>query len=147
VRGREEEGLARERSLESRVRKLEEELRMSDGVVKEYAALVRTMQARSNSSVQELSAGPQIDKVHLEQSLQTRKNELEQIIAEFQTESQSTNHRLESLTHELDVVKSQLVAEQKTASSLTVELAKSRTELEKMKLEDATAAKMVARYM
>ncbi|KAF4615711.1 hypothetical protein D9613_012505 [Agrocybe pediades] len=147
VRGREEEGLARERSLESRVRKLEEDLGMSDGVVKEYAALVRTMQARSNSSVQELSAGPQIDKVHLEQSLQTRKNELERIIAEFQTESQSTNHRLDTLTHELDVVKSQLVAEQKTASSLTVELAKSRTEVEKMKLEDATAAKMVARYM
>jgi len=145
VRGREEEGLARERALEMKVRKLEQELKMSDGVVKEYAALVRDMQARSNPHDHDIPSLP--TNINLADFLKSKENDLENLFGEFQTTSHSTHQKLDALTYELEVTKSQLVAEQKTNSSLMNDLGKIKTELEKLKLEDGTAAKMVARYM
>ena len=49
ARGREEEGKVRERDLQLQLRQAQEQARMSDLVVNEYASLVRTMEGRASN--------------------------------------------------------------------------------------------------
>ncbi len=53
MRGREEAALARERGLQNSVIQLEEDARIADVALKEYAALVREMETRRSTSVTE----------------------------------------------------------------------------------------------
>ncbi|KAF8886068.1 hypothetical protein CPB84DRAFT_1787910 [Gymnopilus junonius] len=140
VRGREEEGLSKQRDLELKVRRLEEQLKMSDGVVQEYAALVREMEAARSSAETEKPKD-------FASSLRESESSLEPIFAEFRAESGELHGQLDKLTAQLEICKAELDAEKKVNQSLLNELSQSRTELQKLRLEDSTAAKMVSRYM
>lgn len=138
VRGREEEGLVRQRELEWKIKKLEEELRMSDRVVQEYASLVRSMQAQPSSDSQPND---------LQESLKEGKIGLDRLSNELQGECDVLARKLDKNTAELEVCNSKLDAERKRNEIVLAELGRTRTELSKLQLEDGTAAKMVSRYM
>ncbi|PPQ82812.1 hypothetical protein CVT25_009190 [Psilocybe cyanescens] len=138
VRGREEEGLIRQRDLECKIKKLEEELKMSDGVVQEYASLVRSMEAQSSSEAQTS---------YLQESLKEGRLGLDRLLSELQGECDALARKLDENTAELEVCKSKLEAERKGNEAVQAELGRTQTELSKLQLEDGTAAKMVSRYM
>ncbi|KAH9482685.1 hypothetical protein JR316_0004785 [Psilocybe cubensis] len=138
VRGREEEALVRQRDLEQRIKKLEEELRMSDLVVQEYAALVRSMQTRSSSDANPLN---------LQGTLKEGKLRLDHLFSGIQVECDTLARKLEEKSAELEVCNSKLDAERKANEAVLAELGRTQTELSKLQLEDGTAAKMVSHYM
>lgn len=143
VRGREETGKAKERDLEWQIRKLEEQLKMSDVVVGEYAALVRGMEARNKSS----DSNGHLDEMTLASTLGDRKLSLERVVNEFQAQHDELSQELDRTKAELEVARSQLYAGKKGEDTVVTELGRTKTELEKLKVDDGTAAKMVARYM
>ncbi|PPQ84326.1 hypothetical protein CVT26_011434, partial [Gymnopilus dilepis] len=149
VRGREEEALGRAGELELKVRTLEEQLRMSDSVIQEYAALVRRMEGvRSSTSSTFSDAEKEKEKSsHLPLCLHDHKTLLDSLSAQFASESQELQSRLHQKTAELELCRAELDVERKTNERVIAELGREKTELEKLRLEDGTAAKMVARYM
>ncbi|KAI6098397.1 hypothetical protein EDD16DRAFT_1663191 [Pisolithus croceorrhizus] len=117
IGAQQEQGMVRERMLEMKARASEEERKMVDLVVQEYADLVRSLEGRK----------------HINQILCRRP---------IPCKIRSQNYALNTcfLQMELD-------AERKTAMHDRHLLAQARVELDKLKLNDQTAAKMVTRYM
>lgn len=149
VRGREEAALARERELQNRIVQLEEDARIADVALKEYAALVREMETRRSSSIAEdggdvevVDQGTRISATVFEGKL-TRSKLHEQ----FKAETDALQSETQRITNELEVSKSLLEAESKANAALVQELGHTKAALEKLHLEDSTAAKMVSRYM
>ncbi len=137
VRGREEEGLIRERTLEQQLWEAKEQTKQSDRVVTEYANLVRSLEGRASTSGSSTPASV----------LAEEKQTLEKLFSEFAEETgrlQSENSRLR---HELEVSRVQCEAEAHNSEHDRNELAKIKTEIEKLRLEDNSAARMVSRYM
>ncbi|TFK36456.1 hypothetical protein BDQ12DRAFT_737033 [Crucibulum laeve] len=141
VRGREEEGNMRERELEYKVKSAQEEVKMSDLVLKQYADLVRSLEGRPSTVASPTSPSTLTD------NLAEGKLGLRKLLSEFQSE-------MERLQAQLDEVRDRLAAselghetERKSADQARLELAQVQHELQKLKLDDNTAAKMVSRYM
>ncbi|KAF9481948.1 hypothetical protein BDN70DRAFT_875738, partial [Pholiota conissans] len=149
VRGREEAALARERHLQDRIEQLEEDARIGDVALKEYAALVREMAAAKSShtngsatTAEEVDEGTRISATLLEGKL-TRSR----LLAQFEAETAKLETELQGARAEIEVTKSLLEAEKKVTAALVQELGNTKNVLEKLHLEDGTAAKMVSRYM
>jgi len=150
VRGREEAGKVRERELERKVMQLEDDLRMADVVMKEYAALVREMEARSSSSQSGHSNGdakpdaprPLAGHDTLAESELSRER-----LVQSRIEAEKMHLQLEDVTAKLEKTTARLEAEMSSNQAVRTELGRTRAELEKLQLEDGTAAKMVSRYM
>ncbi|KJA24164.1 hypothetical protein HYPSUDRAFT_200683 [Hypholoma sublateritium FD-334 SS-4] len=149
VRGREEAALARERGLQNRIMQLEEDARIADVALKEYAALVREMETRRSSSVTEndddvevVDQGTRISATVFEGKLTRSK-----LHDQFKAETDALQKQSQQITNELEVSKSLLGAESKVNAALVQELGNTKAALEKLHLEDSTAAKMVSRYM
>ncbi|KIM36431.1 hypothetical protein M413DRAFT_78192, partial [Hebeloma cylindrosporum] len=140
VRGREEAGKVRERDLERKVMQLEEDLKMAHVVMGEYADLVRDMEAKSFQSGHD---APQTLAATLTESELSR----ERSLLQFQADTEKLHLQLEDVTAKLEKTTAQLTAANSTNEIICAELARTRTELEKLQLEDGTAAKMVSRYM
>lgn len=160
VRGREEAAKIRENQLEWRLRGAEEEKKMAEIAVGEYANLVRSMEARmglgststlvSTDGIKEDSTehhSGDAQGVTLADSLVEGKLGLKRLLSEFQSDTEELQRQLGQLRGELEVLKSNHEAERKGAQILHVELAKAQTELHKLKIDDNTAARMVSRYM
>jgi hypothetical protein len=162
TRAREEEGLVRERELQDRVRAAEEETKLSDLVVMEYADLVRSLEGRpnvhvhlrpkENSSPESNSASGSALPVSngtttLLDSLTEGKSGLRQLFLEFNTETTHLQLEIDRLTHDLAVSLANYDAQRKSAERERAELAKAKFELEKLRIDDGTAAKIVSRYM
>ncbi|KAF5390165.1 hypothetical protein D9757_002893 [Collybiopsis confluens] len=143
TKGREEEGKVRERELERRVRELQEELKMEDLVVKEYADLVRSLEGRNNTELA-LSNG---STVTLVDGVSESKANLQKLFFEFSQESERLLAETERLNGELGLSKTLLEAERKGAEEDRIYCAKAQKELQMAKLEDKSAASMVSRYM
>lgn len=147
MRAREEACKARERELEFKARASEEERKMVDLVVQEYADLVRTLEGRKSanhvSSVQNGSASS----VTLVDNLQDGKSNLHGLLTAFSTESEQLHATIAKLNAKVSDLEMTLDAERITASHDRSLLSQTKTELDKLNLEDQTAAKMVARYM
>jgi hypothetical protein len=143
VRGREEAGKVRERDLERKVVQLEEDLKMADVVMKEYAALVRGMEAKSSESGHSNGDIPQTLAATFSESELSR----ERFLLQFRTDSEKLHVQLEDVTAKLEKATAQLAAATSSNQAIRAELGRTRTELEKLQLEDGTAAKMVSRYM
>jgi hypothetical protein len=143
VRGREEAGKVRERDLERKVVQLEEDLKMADVVMKEYAALVRGMEAKSSESGHSNGDIPQTLAATFSESELSR----ERFLLQFRTDSEKLHLQLEDVTAKLEKATAQLAAATSSNQAIRAELGRTRTELEKLQLEDGTAAKMVSRYM
>ncbi|KAF9524456.1 hypothetical protein CPB83DRAFT_897854 [Crepidotus variabilis] len=137
VRGREEAGKLREWDLELKISTLEEQLRMSDAVVGEYAALVRGMEGRTKNSTDST----------ISSVLPQNKLDLQHMVEKFQQEHVETLQELERTRSILDVVNAKLNGQRTGEEALRAEYGRTRTELERLKIDDGTAAKMVSRYM
>ena len=164
TRGREEAGKVREMELEWRVQAAEEAVKMSDLVVNEYADLVRSLEAkagmrtptrsRSDSSSSTLydariaqSAPPATGPAKLADSLVEGKLGLQRLLSEFSTTTDKLQAEVFHLHGELAASEAKHKAERQSAELCERELARARFELQMLKLDDNTAAKMVSRYM
>ncbi|KAK1226851.1 hypothetical protein PQX77_010155 [Marasmius sp. AFHP31] len=139
IRGREEEGKVRERELERNVMEAKEETRMSDLVVKEYADLVRSLEGRG--SVSSNSTGSLVN------SLSEGKLGLQKLFNDFSSETEKLQAEVARLQGALAESQGRFEAERKGAEADRVLLAQIQHQLEKLRLDDRTAAKMVSRYM
>ncbi|PFH48497.1 hypothetical protein AMATHDRAFT_149762 [Amanita thiersii Skay4041] len=157
LRGMEQGYKARERELELRIRAAEEQARMTDLVVKEYADLVRSLEGKLTARV---SNGSALDLTHkngtsdlaprgrlLAESLEEGKFGLQRLVSEFAMESERLHSEIGRLQVELSISQSEMQAEKACCEAIHAELAKVQTELQKLRVDDITAAKMVSRYM
>jgi hypothetical protein len=174
ARAREEEALVRERELMLRLRVAEEEGRMMDRAVREYADLVRALERRQSlpSSPPPPSSptppipppkqAPSQDGAHTSngkppeqgrngrsasESLQERKEELHRLTGEFEGTNKALSNEIGELQAKLDGARSELEAERKAAEEERLRLSNGLAELERSKHDDNAAAKMVSRYM
>ena len=165
IRGREEAGKVREIELERKVKAAEEAVKMSDLVVNEYADLVRSLEAKagmrspvhsrsessSSSTLYDPSTVGSLDAatapVTLADSLVEGKLGLQRLLAEFSTTTENLQSELVRLHGELATSEAKCEAERKSAELNRGELAKAQYELQKLQLDDNTAAKIVSRYM
>lgn len=149
ARAREEEGNVRERGLETRLRAAEEERRLIELVVHEYADLVRSLDGRKSSLgngsavLQDASASS----LTLVEGLHEGKSSLHRLMTEFASENEKHEMSIRQLRDKIANLENTLDAERKTAARDRAHLAKVQLELEALKLDDTTAAKMVSRYM
>ncbi|SJL12305.1 uncharacterized protein ARMOST_15728 [Armillaria ostoyae] len=137
IRGREEEGKVRERDLEKQLREAQEHNKMSDLVVSEYADYVRSLDGRTSMS----------PRLPPNTSLSEAKSGIHKLFDDFSAESEELHAKVDRLEGELAIAHSKYEAEIRNKENNRVELAKAQAELEKLKLEDTSAAKMVSRYM
>lgn len=136
VRAREEELKAHRREMAVRIELLEDDLRMADKTIKEYAALVRGMEKSTSSQHSSLS-----------NVRDEARKEHEALVAKNQVDTEYMQTELKAMFARLEVTLSQFEAEKKAKDAVEKELGIAQAELEKHRLDDGTAAKMVARYM
>ncbi|KAK0482690.1 hypothetical protein IW261DRAFT_1396978 [Armillaria novae-zelandiae] len=137
IRGREEEGKIRERDLGKQLREAQEHSKMSDMVVSEYADYVRSLDGRTSMS----------PRLPPNTSLSEAKSGIHKLFDDFSLESEELHAEVDHLEGELAIAHSKYEAEIRNKENNTAELAKAQAELEKLKLEDNSAARMVSRYM
>ncbi|KAG1905755.1 uncharacterized protein F5891DRAFT_942848 [Suillus fuscotomentosus] len=151
VRAREEEGKLRERSLETRLQAAEEERRLIELVVHEYADLVRSLDGRKsslgNGGAVLQNASASASSLTLVEGLHEGKSNLHRLTTEFAFETEKRETSITQLRNEITNLENILDAERKPAAHDRAHLAKAQSELEALKLDDTTAAKMVSRYM
>ncbi|KAH9958343.1 hypothetical protein BC827DRAFT_612750 [Russula dissimulans] len=165
ARAREEDALARERALVLRLRATEEEGRMMDRTVREYADLVRALERRQslpsspppprqshtpasatyahNGNPPELDAGGTLTF----ETLQEQRAELHKLAGEFDGANEALRDEMGRLRIELEGSRAELEVERKAAEEERLRLSDALAELERLKHDDNTAAKMVSRYM
>ena len=164
IRRRHEADMAREREVRLKLRTAKEQINMSDLVVKEYADLVRSLEGKLATRSQlntegnpapkaeDASQGPTPEPNHTRSSsagsrVEEGKLGLQRLVSEFADESERLQREIAQLQSELATSKARHEAQKKTAEQHRLELAKTQTELQKLNIDDNTAAKMVSRYM
>ncbi|KAF8350375.1 hypothetical protein F5887DRAFT_1208425, partial [Amanita rubescens] len=153
---RQEEDMAREREVRLKLRTAKEQINMSDLVVKEYADLVRSLEGKLAAN-HEAKTAPEVaspgGSSHTPLSslagsrIEEGKLGLQRLVSEFAEESDRLQREIAQLQNELSISKARLEAQKKTTELHRLELAKIQTQLQKLKIDDNTAAKMVSRYM
>lgn len=173
ARAREEDALVRERELMLRLRVVEEEGRMMDRAVREYADLVRALERRQNlpssppsspppptpppkQSLSDTGGAHSSNGKSLEQdgsgestfeALQEEREGLHKLAGEFESVNAALREEIEGLQADLEGTRSELLAERKAAEEEHLQLSNALAELERLKHDDNAAAKMVSRYM
>ena len=124
---------------------------MTDRVVREYASLVRSLERKhgptspppeANGHGRNLSIASNLSEV-----LQDGRGSVHKLVEEFTAESEALEAEIARLHAQLEVIERERDVERKVADYDRTELARARAELEKLKIDDTTAAKMVSRYM
>jgi hypothetical protein len=147
IRAREEAERTTTRDLSLRVRRQEEELRMSDVVIREYAELVRQLEARSKTGEQADADPIRAKSSMLDSVLPQGRFDLQQVVEGFRSQYDEIFQELEQTRGELEVARSQLLAKLQAEQAIMEDFAVTKAELDQLKINDGTAAKMVARYM
>jgi hypothetical protein len=171
ARAREEDALVRERELMLRLRVVEEEGRMMDRAVREYADLVRALERRQNLPSSPPSSPPpptpppkhsfsppagahsfngdppEQDGGSTFGALQKEKEGLHKLAGEFENVNGALRDEICMLQLELEGTRSELLTERKAAEEERLRLSNALTELERLEHDDNVAAKMVSRYM
>ncbi|KAI0748392.1 hypothetical protein C8Q80DRAFT_1102800 [Daedaleopsis nitida] len=151
---REEEGLARERELERKLRAAEEERRLSDLVVQEYADLVRKLEGRpkvhlappSSSSV-DLQRSTNGSETTLVDTLSEGKLGLHKLLEEFNGRNERLQADISKLHNDNGLLYKELEVARQGVEHDRTRLAETLHELDKYRADDNTATKMVSRYM
>lgn len=128
---RQEASRARESELELKVRTAEERARMTDRAIGEYANLVRTLQGRTIK----------------EEDIHVHASSHEDLLRQFSQERENLQTQLSSAQTDLALLSSENTALSKSAQVTLAELKDLRVKLQLHERDDATATKMVARYM
>ncbi|KAH9852781.1 hypothetical protein C2E23DRAFT_825296 [Lenzites betulinus] len=154
ARAREEEGLARERDLARRLKAADEERRMADLVVQEYADLVRKLEGRarvpsdsSSTSSVDLSGPNNGSTATLVDSLAEGKSGLQRLLEEFNGQNEHLEAEIAKLHGDNGLLYKELEVARLGAEHDRLELAKVQHELDTYHADDSTAVKMVSRYM
>jgi hypothetical protein len=163
ARAREEDALSRERALMLRLRAAEEENKMSDRAVREYADLVRRLEQQRRQSLSSSSPPSSSTearrvstngdeesrngKKQLEVVLQEDKAGLRALVEEFAEVNEALRDEIGRLEVDLEGTRAELDAERKAAEKEREQLADALTNLDRAKHDDNAAAKMVSRYM
>ncbi|KAJ7229679.1 hypothetical protein B0H12DRAFT_965957, partial [Mycena haematopus] len=123
-----------------------EETRLTDGVVREYAALVRNLddQRREVRGITPTLVAVDPDS---ESHLEDGKKQLAALVQTFGDENDALAARVETLEAEREVAQTQLVAANTLVAELGDELARAKFEREQARVDDRSAAGMVERYM
>lgn len=136
-----EEGAYRERELQRKARSAEEERKLADLVLDEYAALVRKLEGRSSrESTSTKQPSPST-------SLFEGKSGLQKLLGEFNEENEQIASELSKVREENELLRVQLEAERQRSEADRESLAKIILQLDQHRADDTTAAKMVSRYM
>lgn len=139
-----------ERDLMNRVKRSEEQRRMADLVVDEYAALVRSLEGRpsirSSSSSSRRNTTEDSPQNALTSLMYARQG-LNKLLQDSNSDTEKLHSEISRLHDALDVANMSLAAERKAASDDRRKLAQAQYELNQLKLDDNVAAKMVSRYM
>lgn len=160
IRGREEAGKVRERELEWEVRAAQEESKMSDLAVREYADLTRSLELRLTNSAERPSINEQApppvpekdasstsgSKMGVDFRLEREYNS-KRLLTDLRKDMEELQAQLDRIQADLTASESKLEAERKAAELDRTERARVEFELERMRTDDTTAAKMVSRYM
>ncbi|KZP18297.1 hypothetical protein FIBSPDRAFT_933562 [Athelia psychrophila] len=155
IRAREEDGLQRERALRSKLRVTDEERKMADLVVREYADLVRTLEGRASvlpprPPSKDGAPDPDPDAAGGDgdgRGYAEGRRGLQTLLREFSVESERLEGRIAALEHELMLAGVNRESEGKASERDRALLAKVQAELVKIRVDDKTAARMVSRYM
>ncbi|KAI0647507.1 hypothetical protein C8Q79DRAFT_959824 [Trametes meyenii] len=154
ARAREEEGLAREREIERKLKAAEEERRMADLVVQEYAELVRKLEGRargpsssSSASSVDLQRSGTGSTVTLADNLSEGKLGLQRLLEEFNGQNERLEAEISKLHGDNALLYKELEVARLAAERDRIELTKASHELDLYRADDNTAAKMVSRYM
>ncbi|KIP08889.1 hypothetical protein PHLGIDRAFT_34766 [Phlebiopsis gigantea 11061_1 CR5-6] len=144
-----ERGNARERALERKVRAAQEERRLADLVVQEYADLVRTLEGRKSKGSPSVTihANASDSSITLAESLAEGKLGLQKLLGEHDSEVERLSSQVSRLENENELLKTKLDVEQKRSGADRESLAQVLVELDKHRADDGTATKMVSRYM
>lgn len=150
IRGKEEESRSRERELELKAKAAEEERRMADLVVQEYADLVRSLEGRPNTSSR--PTFPSHNEANdstpsLIEGLEEGKLGLQRLLGEFYNESERLSKDISQLHSEIETLTFQLASERASTEEDQTKLAQVLVQLDQQSNDDNTAAKMVSRYM
>jgi chromosome segregation ATPase len=158
-KGLEQEGSARQRELELQVKELQEQMKMSDLALKQYADLVRNLEGRPSKTppspvFKSHKVNGSASSIHSFSSATTLTNglvetraDLQKLVSEFSSETQQLHGEIASLQQKLVEAELTVEAEKQNAENDRVLRAKAQFELEKLRRDDNTASKMVARYM
>lgn len=151
ARAREEEVKVRERETEARLRTVEEERKLIETVVHEYADLVRNLEGRKsslgNGSTLLQNGSASASSLTLVEGLYEGKSGLQRLMSDFTSENEKRESTIAQLREEIANLESVLDSERKTAAQHRTQLTQVQLELAMLKLDDTTAAKMVSRYM
>lgn len=168
-RRREAAANASQRETQLALRQAVEERNMSDHVVREYADLVKSIDAKSFArSRSSLSTGPTPD-APIESPLSSNGNGaandsvaskptplssmvegrqgLERLLRELNAETTRLHEELQHLHAQLEATKAELKASQSTGSDEFSRLADAQADLMRYQADDTAAAKLVSRYM
>ena len=154
ARAREEEGLAREREQGRKLKAAEEERRMADLVVQEYANLVRKLEGRarapsgaSSASSIDLQRHDTGSTTTLLDSLSEGKLGLQKLLEYFNGQNERLEAEIAKLHGDNGLLYKELEVARLGAEHDRRELANAIQELDKYRADDNTATKMVSRYM
>lgn len=146
-----EHSRARERELERKVKAAEEERRLADLVVQEYADLVRSIEGRKSKSPTSPAApihgNASSSSVTLTETLAEGKLGLQKLLGEHDTQTERLAAQLTKLADENEILTTKLDVERKRSEADRESLARVLLELDKHRTDDSTATKMVSRYM
>lgn len=147
------------RELRGKLRGYEEERRVSDLAIQEYADLVRSLEGRtmttqranghsqegsdesSNSRETLVGATNPLD------SLSEGKAGIQRLLSEFYEQGSKAEQEITRLHSELDVAANKLQAAEKALEEERAQVASVKRELEHHVEDDRTATKLVSRYM
>ena len=154
-RAREEDVMARERALMLRLRVVEEEGKVMDRALREYADLVRDLERHqglpSSPPPGGTGASNRVSQEHddpgLIDSMQKEKARLHKLAGDFVGENEALRDEIGRLQVELEGTRAELDAERKAAEEERAQLSHALTELQLLRHDDNAAAKMVSRYM
>lgn len=153
ARAREQAASEQEREIERKLHASEEERRMAELVIQEYADLVRNLEGRKKSISSLTSPTPPeaSDKnnssLTLVDSLTEGRYGLQKLLEEHNIETERFAQENFKLRGEIAILTSNLEVERQGAEHDREQLSIALHELEKYKVDDNTSAKMVSRYM
>lgn len=148
IRGREEALSARVQEMEWKVREAREREKMAELVIGEYANLVRKLEGRATKDSASSGQTPNgTSGSGLEDSISQGRLGLKRLMGEMEEEISSLQMQLQVLHSEKEELEARVDAQLKAAEADRLARAQAEFELEKMKVDDNTAAKMVSRYM
>ena len=142
-----EDCLARERELMNRLRASDEQRKMSDLVVEEYANLVRSLEgrpslgSRANRKNDDATPRSSLD------GLMHARQGLHKLLQDSNSDSEKLHADITRLHSDLDTVRSELEVERAAAQEDRRRLAQLQLEHHRLRPDDDTAAKIVSRYM